>query len=568
MFKEISNLCKLKLPAKGNMSFDENSNSIRTLIHSQTLPVLRNKLTRKEIISLSNKKLVKNNENDNSFTNFLLSKYGKDEQTIDDKNEKESNIKKDPYVTLKDLFYSLINHDLSTDISRDWLNVFFDNSTDLIEKNPGKITNEIKILMKNGFSLIALSIITCYEIAKQKLVDNKNDKPIKEMIQQSKVLFDIIYNYNENNSNSPNVLRIQCKNLIDNENEIIKKYFPNENDYIPIAFKSIRNITIPDLKKIYLVKTLNVNPPQTTQNIHYTQEISRYSPQKQIPQHPAQLQQEITQNPKIKKNSFHRLQSFQQTQSIVIEEVQEVPQPISPQASRKKSEKLQHEIQLIKLTQLQQDKATPQVQRSQYSVNPAVNGGGKFNNNAVVQENKNNYVNKYKFLIPFPPTKPLTLVLDMDETLVNVNQETSVITYRPGLRAFLNNLMPYYELIVFTTSLQPYADEIINGIEENKKFFSYRLYRQHAHFLNNKFIKNLSKLGRDLLKTIIVDDKSISFELQRENGILIKPFYAEPNDYILYDLERILIRIAKEENGDVRESLRRYRSEIDNKVSN
>ena len=175
------------------------------------------------------------------------------------------------------------------------------------------------------------------------------------------------------------------------------------------------------------------------------------------------------------------------------------------------------------------------------------------------------------FLIPFASTKPLTLVLDLDETLVNVNVLNSIITLRPGLRNFLNDMSRYYELIIFTTSLQEYADGVLSVIEKDRKYFAYKLYRQHAHFVNNKYIKNLSLIGRDLSKTIIVDDKTISFEMQKENAILIKPFYDKGNnketDFVLYDLSRILTRIALEFIGDVRVSLKKYKSEIDNKIS-
>ena len=61
-------------------------------------------------------------------------------------------------------------------------------------------------------------------------------------------------------------------------------------------------------------------------------------------------------------------------------------------------------------------------------------------------------------------------------------------------------------------------------------------------------------------------------ELHEANGIIIKPFiFNEDNpndDYILFDLIRILVRIAKEKPDDVRVSLKSYRDEIYNKISN
>ena len=67
-------------------------------------------------------------------------------------------------------------------------------------------------------------------------------------------------------------------------------------------------------------------------------------------------------------------------------------------------------------------------------------------------------------------------------------------------------------------------------------------------------------------------NKPINIKLQQENGIIIKPFIIgnennNNDDYILFDLIRVLIRIAKEKPDDVRKSLKMYRDEIYNKIS-
>ena len=175
-------------------------------------------------------------------------------------------------------------------------------------------------------------------------------------------------------------------------------------------------------------------------------------------------------------------------------------------------------------------------------------------------------------LIPFQPQKPYSLVLDLDETLIHVPKGKNEFILRPGLREFLHSLIPYYELIVFTIGIKEYADQIINFIEKDEKYFSYRLYRESATFLNEQYYKDLNKLGRDLKKIIIVDDKQINIKLQEENGIIIKPFITEDEggkkDFILYDLINILIKIAKEKPNDIRECLKKYKNEIYNKISN
>jgi CTD small phosphatase-like protein 2 len=53
-------------------------------------------------------------------------------------------------------------------------------------------------------------------------------------------------------------------------------------------------------------------------------------------------------------------------------------------------------------------------------------------------------------------------------------------------------------------------------------------------------IKDLSKLGRDLTKTLIVDNIAENFKYQQENGIKIKSWYDDMEDTALYLLQPIL----------------------------
>ena len=65
-------------------------------------------------------------------------------------------------------------------------------------------------------------------------------------------------------------------------------------------------------------------------------------------------------------------------------------------------------------------------------------------------------------------------------------------------------------------------------------------------------MKDLSKLGRDLNKIIIVDNMKQNFKLQKENGIFIKNFYGDKNDSTLIELLPILLEIAKNKENDVK----------------
>ena len=173
--------------------------------------------------------------------------------------------------------------------------------------------------------------------------------------------------------------------------------------------------------------------------------------------------------------------------------------------------------------------------------------------------------------------KNYTLILDLDETLIkyqindNISQKEKII-YRPGLIQFLNKVFTLFDLIIWTVGTKEYADNIIDDIEKNKKFFSFRLYREHTTYKNKIYIKDLTNLGRPLDKIIIIDDKENNFSLQRNNGILIRPFHGTKwecqNDYTLMDLSNILTKIIYDRSKDVRIGINKYKKEILQKISN
>lgn len=133
-----------------------------------------------------------------------------------------------------------------------------------------------------------------------------------------------------------------------------------------------------------------------------------------------------------------------------------------------------------------------------------------------------------KFL-PEKKTSKKTLILDLDETLVhsafkpffqktdillNVEldrkQHTIHVLKRPGAEEFLSRMAKHYEVVIFTASLSPYANPLIDQLDF-KRTVNYRLFREHCTSVNGMFIKDMKKLGRDLKDVIIVDVSLIYF---------------------------------------------------------
>ena len=58
--------------------------------------------------------------------------------------------------------------------------------------------------------------------------------------------------------------------------------------------------------------------------------------------------------------------------------------------------------------------------------------------------------------------------------------------------------------------------------------------------MNGVFIKDISLLGRDIKRVIIIDNNAENFQLQSDNGICIKSWFGDHNDVALTIIYPIL----------------------------
>ena len=155
----------------------------------------------------------------------------------------------------------------------------------------------------------------------------------------------------------------------------------------------------------------------------------------------------------------------------------------------------------------------------------------------------------YEILPPVdPPYLPkakdpdgYTLVLDLDETLVHYYETAGEGKFRirPGCDKFLREMSQLYEVVIFTAAMQDYADWVLDSIDKNK-YITHRMYREHASPTGMVFIKDLSRIGRPLNKTIIVDNVAENFSKQPDNGIFIKSWFDDMSDTALFELAPLL----------------------------
>ena len=121
----------------------------------------------------------------------------------------------------------------------------------------------------------------------------------------------------------------------------------------------------------------------------------------------------------------------------------------------------------------------------------------------------------------------------------------------------------YFEIVIFTAAAEDYADIVLNELDKNNSI-KFKLYRKHTEQINGIFIKDLSKLGRDISKIIIIDNNKDNFSLQPENGLHICSFLGDQNDDELYSLSEDLMKIVNSKKNDIRPLIK----QIDNIMKN
>ncbi|KAF4685896.1 CTD small phosphatase-like protein 2 [Perkinsus olseni] len=126
------------------------------------------------------------------------------------------------------------------------------------------------------------------------------------------------------------------------------------------------------------------------------------------------------------------------------------------------------------------------------------------------------------------------------------NSESAYIFLRPWVRMYLAYWASKFEIVIFTAGCKSYADQVVDFLDPHGALVSHRLYRQHCtEFFDHErestiLVKDLKCLGRDLNRTILLDNNLCCFAFHLDNGIPIKNYLGDYRDRELSKVNSIL----------------------------
>jgi Dullard-like phosphatase family protein len=147
-------------------------------------------------------------------------------------------------------------------------------------------------------------------------------------------------------------------------------------------------------------------------------------------------------------------------------------------------------------------------------------------------------------------TRILTVVLDLDETLVhaielepgidyssfrfntivtNIDKQRYGVYVRPMINEFLAYCADHFELILFTAATRQYAQLVMDAIDPHG-LIKYRFYRESCLESNGILTKPIQNLGRQMDRIVLVDNSEWCMLSCPDNGVLVPDFTGDPLD--------------------------------------
>ncbi|KAG7314988.1 hypothetical protein KOW79_022291 [Hemibagrus wyckioides] len=187
------------------------------------------------------------------------------------------------------------------------------------------------------------------------------------------------------------------------------------------------------------------------------------------------------------------------------------------------------------------------------------------------------------------------LVLDLDETLIHSHHDGVLrptvrpgtppdfilkvvidkhpvrffVHKRPHVDFFLEVVSQWYELVVFTASMEIYGSAVADKLDNNRGILKRRYYRQHCTLDLGSYIKDLSVVHNDLSSIVILDNSPGAYRSHPDNAIPIKSWFSDPSDTALLNLLPMLdaLRFTSDVRSVLSRNLHQHRLCVHSVVS-
>ena len=196
----------------------------------------------------------------------------------------------------------------------------------------------------------------------------------------------------------------------------------------------------------------------------------------------------------------------------------------------------------------------------------------------IVKKRSRSVLQHQAITYDLPPLSPLsrhrlnlvsrkTLVLDLDETLIhshhdgnsrpssekpstppdftlNVHIDGHPVKFcvhkRPHVDFFLSVISDWYDLVVFTASMEIYGSAVADKLDNNRGILTRRFFRQHCDLVQGSYTKNLSFVNIDMSKVFILDNSPAAYRAYPNNAIPIRSWFSDAQDTALLNLLPVL----------------------------
>lgn len=161
----------------------------------------------------------------------------------------------------------------------------------------------------------------------------------------------------------------------------------------------------------------------------------------------------------------------------------------------------------------------------------------------------------YRYVTIFLTDIFLLLLRNHFLTFLAISQIEDVVHFvyvckRPGVDQFLVEMAKHYEIVIYTASLNKYADPLLDLLDPHQTIRT-RLFRESCVYCEGNYVKDLSLLDRDITQSIIVDNSPSSYMFHPANAIDCSSFIDDPRDRELDQIAAFLkgIKDVKDVRG-------------------